>query len=124
MLDSGIATVTYQAYRVSGVSAVNLTDRMTGIDANLDDLQSGVEASSRAADGLHTDTTKFDGLLKDPLLQSVLQHVQELRACARDQRAALRELRNAVARFRRELQIAQRAIGPPVIASADVGRRR
>jgi hypothetical protein len=97
---------------------------MAGIGANLDDLQSGMEASSRAADSLHTDTTKFDGLLKEPLLQSVLRHVQELRACARDQRAALRELRNAVARLHRELQIAQRAIGPPATASADVGRQR
>lgn len=104
---------------------MNLKDRMAGIDANLDDLQSGMEASSRAADSLHTDTTKFDGLLKGPLLQSVLRHVQELRACARDQRAALHEMRNAVARLRRELQIAQRAaIGPPTTASADVGRRR
>jgi hypothetical protein len=50
------------------VPRVNLKDRMAGIDANLDDLQSGMEASSRAADSLHTDTTKFDGLLKDPLL--------------------------------------------------------
>jgi len=46
---------------------VNLRDRMAGIDANLDDLQAGVEASSRAADALQSDTTKSDGLLKAPL---------------------------------------------------------
>jgi len=62
--------------------------RMAGIDANLDDLQAGVEASSRAADSLHTDTTKFDGFLQGPLLRSVLRHVQELCVCARDQRVA------------------------------------
>jgi len=43
---------------------VNLRNRMAGIDANLDDLQAGVEASSRAADILQRDTTKFNGGLK------------------------------------------------------------
>jgi hypothetical protein len=93
---------------------VNLREQMAGIDANLDDLQSGMEASSRAANALRTDTTKFDGLLNGQLLRSVLHHLSDLRVCARDQRAALQELRNSVARLRKELQIAQRAaIRPP-----------
>jgi hypothetical protein len=104
---------------------VNIRERLAGIDANLDDLQSGMEASSRAADNIYTDTTKFDGLLKAPMLRSVVRHVEELRACARDERAALQELRNSVARLRRELQIAQRAaIRPPRVAGADAGRLR
>jgi hypothetical protein len=103
---------------------VNRRQRMAGIDTNLDDLQSGMEASSRAAEDLHTDTTKFDGLLKGPVLRSVLRHVQELRTCARDQRVALQELRNSLAKLRNELQIARRpAIGPPPTAGADTSRR-
>jgi hypothetical protein len=90
---------------------------MAGIDANLDDLQSGMEASSRAAENLHTDTTKFDGLLKGPVLRSVLRHVQELRACARDQRGALQELRNSLAKLRNELQFAQRSAIRPTPAT-------
>ena len=46
---------------------MDLTDRMAGIDTNLDDLQAGLEASSRAADALQSDTTKFNGLLKAAL---------------------------------------------------------
>jgi len=103
---------------------MNRTQRMAGIDANLDDLQSGLEASSRAAEHLHADTTKCDGLLAPPLLRSVLRHLQELRACARDQRAALRELRNSLAKLRSELQITQRtAIRPPPIVRPDTPRR-
>jgi hypothetical protein len=99
---------------------VNLRERMAGIDANLDDLQSGMEASSRAADSLYTDTTKLNGLLKAPLLRSFVRHLHELRACARDERAAFQELRNSVAQLRRELQIAQRAaIRPSPTAGAD-----
>ncbi len=99
---------------------MNIRERLAGIDANLDDLQSGMEASSRAADSLHTDTTKFNGFLEAAHLRSVVRHVEELRACARDQRAALQELRNSVTRLRRELHIAQRAaIRPSPTAGAD-----
>jgi hypothetical protein len=98
---------------------------MVSVDASLDDLQAGMEACSRAADCLQTDTARFDGMLKGPLLRSVVRHVEEIRACARDQRAALQELRDSLARLRRELQIAKRAaIRPPPIARADVERRR
>jgi hypothetical protein len=87
---------------------VNLKERIAGIDANLDDLQAGMEASSRTADSLHTDTTKFDGLLKEPLLRSVVRHVKELQACARDQRLAMLELRNGIARLQEELKLSSR----------------
>jgi hypothetical protein len=95
---------------------VNLGDRMAAIDANLDDLQAGVEASSRAADALQSDTTKFDGLLKAPLLRAVVRHVKELQACARDQRAALQELRDGISRLQEELTRSPRAVKPPPVA--------
>jgi hypothetical protein len=93
---------------------------MTGIDTNLDDLQAGVEASSRAADTLQSDTTKFDGLLKAPLLRAVLRHVKELQECARDHRAALQELRDGISRLQQELT---RAVKPPPLAVPELGRR-
>ena len=105
----GIETDKCGTYPVFGGVTVNLRERLAAIDTSLDDLQSGMEASSRAVASLHTDTTKFDGLLTGPLLRSVLRHVQELRVGARDQQAALQELRNAVARLRRELQMPPRA---------------
>jgi hypothetical protein len=92
---------------------------MAGIDANIDDVQAGAEACSRAANTLIEDTSKFNGLLKDPLLRSVMRHVKELHACARDQRKALQELRHSVARLREELAVARRAAirpSPPAIA--------
>jgi len=99
---------------------VNIGERMAGIDANLDDVQAGAEACSRAADTLIADTAQFDGLLKGPLLRSVARHVKELQACARDQRASLQELRNSVAQLREELQITNRAaIRPPPLSALE-----
>jgi hypothetical protein len=92
---------------------MDLRDRMGCIDASLDDLQSGMEASSRAADALRIDTTKFDGHLSAPLLRSVLGHVKDLQACARDQRAAMRELRNGLMRLQEELNYSCGAVRPP-----------
>jgi hypothetical protein len=86
---------------------------MAVIDANLDDLQAGVEASSRAADTLQNDTTKFDGLVTAPLLRAVVRHVKELQACARDQRDALQELRDGISRLQEELTRSPRAVKPP-----------
>ena len=103
---------------------VNLNDRMAGIAANLDDLQSGLEASSRATATLHTDTTKFKPLLAAPLLRSVVRHMKELRECALDQRAALQELRDSVAQLREELWSPQGAVRPPRAIAADARRRR
>ena len=93
---------------------------MAGIDANVDDVQAGAEACSRAADALHTDTANFNGLLKAPLLRSVLRHLKNLQSCVRDQQTAIRELRNSVARLREEVKVAQRvAIRPPRLAVTD-----
>jgi hypothetical protein len=82
---------------------MNLKDRMARIDVNLDDLQSGLEASSRASDALHKDTTKFDGQLNPSLRRSVLGHVKDLLTCTRDQREALQELREGIARLEQDL---------------------
>ena len=93
---------------------MNLRERMAGIDANLDDVQAGAEATSRAANTLIEDTGRFNGQLKGPLLRAVTRHVKELRACAGDQRAALSELRKSLAGLRHALRLAQReAIRPP-----------
>src|SRR5262249_10275283 len=109
----GVETDKRCAYRVSERYRLNLRARMAGIDANLDDLQAGVEASSRAANTLESDTTKFDGLLKAPLLRAVLQHVKELQACTRDQRAALEELRDGISRLQAELTRTPDVVKPP-----------
>ena len=102
---------------------MNISDRMAGIDTNLDDLQAGVEASSRAANVLQSDTTKFDGLLKAPLLRAIVRHVKEVQECARDQRAALKELRDGISRLQRELARSAAAVKPPQFAASEAGRR-
>jgi hypothetical protein len=107
-----------------GVFCVNLRERLAGIDANLDDLQSGIEACSRAADSLQTDTSKFDGLLKLPGLRSVVRHVKELRSCTYDQRAALQELQDSVALLREELHVARRATIRPSLVTVEDSQRR
>jgi hypothetical protein len=91
-----------------GEFQVNLRERMAGIDANLDDVQAGAEACSRAADTIVADTANFDGLLKTPRLRLLLRHVNELQAGVRDQRSALEELRDSVAQLRDELKVATR----------------
>lgn len=103
-----------------GDCQVNLRERMAGIDTNLDDVQAGAEATSRAADTLIADTTKLNGQLKGSLLRAVTRHVLELRACAADQRTALDELRRSLARLRQDLRLAQRrSIRPPPLAMLD-----
>jgi len=89
---------------------------MAGIHANLDDLQSGIEASSRAVDTLQIDTTKSNGLGNTPFLRAVVRHVKELQSCARDQREAMQELRDGITRLQRELKRSQRAVRPPPVA--------
>ena len=102
---------------------MDLTDRMAGIDTNLDDLQAGLEASSRAADALQSDTTKFNGLLKAPLLRAVVRHAKELHDCAHDQLAALQELRDGISRLQEELTRSQSAVRPPPLAIPRGARR-
>jgi hypothetical protein len=115
-----IETDNEQSYPVLGVSRVKLKSRMAAIGANLDDLQAGIEAGSRAAETLQTDTTKFNGPLNsEPLLRDVVRHVKDLQACARDQREAMQELREGIARLQQELKRSDRAVRPPPITRAD-----
>ena len=99
---------------------MKLRDRLASIDANLDDVQSGAEACSRAADTLIADTSKLDGHLKGPLGQALTRHLKDLQAGARDQRTALRELRASLALLRDELTEPKRAaFRPATLAAAD-----
>jgi small ligand-binding sensory domain FIST len=87
---------------------VGLRDRLTGIDTNLDDLQSGVDAGSRQADRIQKAAASIERLQLEPpagveLVGSLVRHTTELQACVRDQRAALHELRTTVAQLRNEL---------------------
>jgi hypothetical protein len=96
-------------YFVQGeTSDVGLRDRLTGIDTNLDDLQSGVDAGSREADRIQNAAVSIEQLRLEPragaeLVGSLVRHTRELQACVRDQRAALQELRATVAQLRVEL---------------------
>jgi archaellum component FlaC len=97
---------------------------MAAIDANIDDVQAGVEACARAANTLLEETSKLNGSLKGALLRSLTRQVKKLQACARDQRKALQELRNSVARLREDLKVARRpAIIPSRPAIADPKRQ-
>ena len=99
---------------------MRLRHRLASIDANLDDVQSGAEACSRAANTLIADTSKMDGHPKGPLRDAVTRHVKDLQACARDQRTALQGLRASLALLRDELAAPKRAaIRPPPLAAAD-----
>jgi hypothetical protein len=87
---------------------VSLRDRLTGIDTNLDDLESGVDAGSREADHIQKaaegiERLQLKTLESADLLGRLVRHSKELRACVRDQRAALQELRTTVARLHDEL---------------------
>jgi hypothetical protein len=101
---------------------VHLRDRMAGIDVCLDDLQSGLEASSRAAEALHAESLRLGGIFKQkgdrPPIASLVRHAADLQACALDQREAFQELRNAITAFRDQLKRSNRALRPPPGASA------
>jgi hypothetical protein len=86
---------------------------MSGIEANLNDLQAGIEAGSRSADALRADAAKCDGLLNAPLLRTVVRHIKELQTCAGDQRAAMRELREGITRLQRELRRSSETVNLP-----------
>ena len=121
--DCHLETDAEPEYGVWGAAQMTLRERMASIDANLDDVQAGVEACSRAATTLVADTAACDGLLDAPLLRSVVRQAKALRESARDQRAALRELRNSLARLRDELSVARRATirPPPPVQNGQLG---
>jgi hypothetical protein len=82
-------------------------DRLASINANLDDLQAGVEGGSRAADGVCRDIAAINGtavqFADGGVVGSLSRHAHEVEACASHQRGAMRELRQNLARLRREL---------------------
>ena len=94
---------------------------------NVDDLQSGVEACSRAADALHTAAERFGEILKQlenaPLVGPLMKRAADLQACARDQRGALRELRRGLAALRADLKHADCVVRPPPAIAAEESRR-
>jgi hypothetical protein len=83
-------------------------ERLGSINANLDDLQSGVERGSRAADGVRRDVTAVNGTpISGDLVRLLTQHAIEIEASAIHQRGAMRELRQNIARLGRELSAAK-----------------
>lgn len=86
------------------------------IDANLDDLQSGVEACARAVDQVNKDAAAVDQMLSQAKtpgpVASLVRHTKGMRACADHQRVALQELRDALGQLREELNLSQRAVRP------------
>ena len=100
---------------------MNVKDRLAGIDANLDDLQAGVEACARAAEALHTDAAKYHKILKQiknaPFIRSLMKRLGELEVFARDQEGTLQELREHIDRLSFEVR------SPRVAAAADRRRR-
>jgi hypothetical protein len=82
---------------------------MNAIEANLDDLQSGLEAGSRVVGHIQKSAVKVDDLLARQLATahlagSLVREARELTECLNDQRAALVELRTSMTRLRAELK--------------------
>lgn len=89
------------------------------IDVNLDDLQAAIEAGTRAAATLHSDTMRFDGRFNASLARELVQRVERLQACVRDQHVALQELREGIRRLREALHRSAAAKKPPPIRFSD-----
>jgi hypothetical protein len=106
-----------------GGSGLNLDNRLRAIEANLDDLQAGVEACSRAANKIDAETVKSNGLLKTSLHRSLLDHVKDLLICVRDQRVVVQELRRSLVELRHE-ETARQAVHPPLNVRAAASRSR
>jgi prefoldin subunit 5 len=107
---------------------LNVKHRLAGIVANLDDLQSGVEACARAAEALHTDAAKYHKILKQiknaPFIRSLMKRLGELEVFARDQEGTLQELRERIDRLQDELRAESFEVEPPRVAAAADRRRR
>jgi hypothetical protein len=92
---------------------VTLDTRFNGIEAGLDDLQSGIEAGSRTVVSLRRDAARADRLLSTTFhtahaAGTLVHHAKELQACLRDQRQAMLELRHAMDQLRQELRAMRR----------------
>jgi hypothetical protein len=90
---------------------VDFDNRLNAIEANLDDLQAGVEACSRAANKIDGDAAKNNGFLKAPPHRSLRDHVRDLLTCLHDQRAVVEELRRSLIKLRHEES--RRPVRPP-----------
>ena|SRR2546428_3252633 len=128
MFSSGLTRWVYLVTGSSRQDNMRLSDRLTGIDTNLDDLQSGVDAGSREADHIRRTVASIDrlqlvALESADLIRTLVRHAAELQACVQDQRAALQELRNAVAQLREELTVSNVVVRPPPAKAADRQRR-
>jgi hypothetical protein len=121
--ECSIETDNESAYRVLGGLRVNFKNLMARIDANLDDLQSGVEACSRGAAAIHADAASFGKILEqikgEPLIGSLMRRAADLAATARDQHEVLQELRDGIARLQEELKRSNGAVRPPPAVAAD-----
>ena len=89
---------------------MNLRSVIAGIETNLDDLQSCVEACTRAAQTIQGDAvavarhvSQLNG--QSDLISALVARASEVQSCARDQTGALRELRHNVAALRAELKL-------------------
>ena len=87
---------------------------MAGIDTNLDDLQSGVEACTRAAQTIQIDAAAVDQQISKliehaDLIGVLVRRAKELQMCVLDQSGALRELRQNIDLIRAELQLSNTA---------------
>ena len=93
-----------------GGERVNLRNMLAGIDTNIDDLQSGIEACTRAAHTIQSDAAAVDRQVSKQIehadmLGLLVRRAEELQACALDQRGALRELRQNIGLLRAELKL-------------------
>ena len=105
-----------------------MRNRLAGIDANLDDLQAGVEACARAAEALHTDAAKYHKILKHiknaPFIRSLMKRLGDLEVFAHDQEGTLQELRERIDRLQDGLLAGSFEVRPPRVAAAAERRRR
>ena len=105
-----------------------MRNRLAGIDANLDDLQAGVEACARAAEALHTDAAKYHKILKQiknaPFIRSLMKRLADLEMFARDQEGTLQELREHIDQLQDGLRAGSFEERPPRVAAAAERRRR
>jgi prefoldin subunit 5 len=103
-------------------------DRLAGIDANLDDLQAGIEACARTAEALHTDAAKYHKILKQiknaPFIRSLMKRLGELEMFAHDQEGTLQELREHIDRLQDGLRAGSFEVRSPRVAAAADRRRR
>jgi prefoldin subunit 5 len=107
---------------------LNVKHRLAGIDANLDDLQAGIEACARTAEALHSDAAKHHKILKQiknaPFIRSLMKRLGELEVFARDQEGTLQELREHIDRLQDGLRAGSFEVRSPRVAAAADRRRR